>query len=125
MSGPETFGSFLRENKSLLKEYLETRLEIYRLQSIRVFSKSAGYLVWIVISLFLLFLIVIFGGLVLGFFLSEKMNSLTAGFGITTLFFVLVFIVLMAARRKIFIDPIIRSVLQKTAEATDENEEDS
>lgn len=123
MSESETFGSFLRENKSLLKEYIETRIDIYRLQSVRLFSKSAGYLIWIVISIFLFFLIVLFGGLVLGFWLSGITGSYTAGFGITTLFFVLIFVVLLAARKKLFIDPMIRNVLQKAAENEQENED--
>jgi hypothetical protein len=123
MSESETFGSFLRENKSLLKEYIETRIDIYRLQSIRLFSKSAGYLVWIVISIFLLVLIVLFGGLVLGFWLAGLTGSYTAGFGITALLFVFIFVVLLAARKKLFIDPMIRNVLQKAAENEAENEE--
>ena len=64
MSQPDNLGSFISENKTILKEYVETRMEIYRLQSLRIFSKSAGYFAWIIVSLFLAFLIVIFGGLV-------------------------------------------------------------
>ena len=30
MSEPQNLGSFIAENKNLLKEYLETRMEIYR-----------------------------------------------------------------------------------------------
>jgi hypothetical protein len=30
MSDPQNLGSFIAENKNLVKEYLETRLEIYR-----------------------------------------------------------------------------------------------
>ena len=42
MDQPDNLGSFFAENKTLLKEYLETRLEIYRLQSLRLFARSAG-----------------------------------------------------------------------------------
>ena len=49
MSEPQNIGSFIAENKSLVKEYLETRMEIYRLQSTRVAAKSAGLIAWIII----------------------------------------------------------------------------
>jgi hypothetical protein len=55
-SQPDNLGGFIAENKKLLKEYLETRLEIYRLQSVRLLAKSAGYLAWIWLSLCLAFL---------------------------------------------------------------------
>jgi hypothetical protein len=123
MSSSESFGSFFRENTALLKEYVETRIEIYRLQGVRVFSKSAGFLIWLVIALFLFFLIAIFGGLVLAFWLSGLMESYTAGFGITTLILVLIFLILFAFRKKLFVDPVIRTVLKKTELEKDAKEE--
>jgi hypothetical protein len=88
MSEFENLGSFFRENKKLVKDYLDARLEIYKLKLIRIFSKSAGYFIWIIISLFLLFLFFIFLGLVTGFWLSELTGSYVTGF--TTTLIVLV-----------------------------------
>src|SRR5882672_6040825 len=92
MGQTDNLGSFIKDSKPLLKEYIETRLELYRLQAIKVVSQSAGYLVWILISLFLLFLIVIFSGIVLGCWLSILVDSYVLGFGLTTLLLVIVFI---------------------------------
>jgi len=122
MSQPENLNSFFKESKPLLKEYIETRLELFRLQSIRIISQSAGYLVWILISLFLLFLIMIFSGIVLGCWLSSLMNSYVLGFGATTLILVGVFILLAVFRKKLFVHPVIQAIISKTNESFEQEQ---
>ncbi len=118
--GPENFGSFLKENKELLKDYIDVRLKIFRLESIKMASKSAGYLVFILVSLFLVFLIFLFAGLMLGFWLSAVFKSNTIGFGLTTLLLIIIFVVIVLLRNKLFIDPIIRTVIDKAADEEEE-----
>src|SRR5688572_10398538 len=100
MSQPDNLGSFFRENKQLVQEYLEARAEIYRLRFIRVFSQLAGGFIWFMVSMILLALLVIFLGLVTGFWLSELTGSYTRGFGLTALL-ILAFIILLALLRHI------------------------
>ncbi|MFT3826419.1 MAG: hypothetical protein QM731_21035 [Chitinophagaceae bacterium] len=114
--GQENFGSFLKENKELLKDYIDVRLKIFRLESIKMASKSAGYLVFVLVSLFLVFLIFLFAGLVLGFWLSAVFNSNTIGFGLTTLLLIVIFILVILLRNKLFIDPIIKTVISKAGD---------
>jgi uncharacterized membrane protein len=123
MSQPENLGAFFRENKQLLKEYVETRIEIVRLQGIRMFSKSMGFMVWIIIASLLGFLVLIFSGLVLGFWLSALTHSYVSGFGITTLILLGLLIVLILLRNVLFVNPIIRKVIQGSQE-TNSTEED-
>ena len=113
---PDNLGSFISENKAVLKEYLETRMEIYRLQSLRIFSKSAGYFAWIMVSLFLVFLIVIFGGLMLAYWFSSMLGSYVKGFGLMTLLLVVLFVMLALLRRSLFVDPVVQSIIQKSRE---------
>jgi len=121
---PDNLGSFISENKAVLKEYLETRMEIYRLQSLRIFSKSAGYFAWIFISLFLAFLIVIFGGLMLGYWFSSMLGSYVKGFGVMTLLLVVLFILLALFRKSLFVDPVVQSIIQRSREEEAEQEEE-
>ena len=116
MSQPDNLGSFFSENKTLLKEYLETRMEIYRLQSLRIFSKSAGYFAWGLISLFLVFLILLFSGMAVGFWFSSLLSSYVKGFGLVTLLLVVVFILLAVFRKALFVDPVIHSIIQRSKE---------
>jgi len=121
---PDNLGSFISENKAVLKEYLETRMEIYRLQSLRIFSKSAGYFAWIFISLFLAFLIVIFGGLMLGYWFSSMLGSYVKGFGVITLLLIILFVLLALFRKSLFVDPVVQSIIQRSREEETQEEED-
>src|ERR1700761_941726 len=103
MEQPDNLGAFFAENKTLLKEYAETRMEIYRLQSLRVLSKTAGYFAWIIISLFLVFLILLFGGIVVGCWFSGMLHSYVKGFGLVTLLILLVFVLLAVFRKSLFV----------------------
>jgi hypothetical protein len=116
MSDTETIASFIRENKRLVSEYIDTRLDIYRLQAVRAFSRSAGYLLWVVISLVLISLFIVFAGIVTGFWLSELTGSYIQGFGFTTLLILLFTGILILLRKPLFINPIIRAVINHTIE---------
>jgi len=119
MGQPENIGTFFQDSKPLLKEYLETRFELFRLHAIRLISQSAGYLVWILVSLFLLFLIMIFSGIVLGLWLSGLFNSSVLGFGVTTLLMIGVFVLLAVFRKALFVNPVIKAIISKTAQEFD------
>jgi hypothetical protein len=124
MDKSENLGSFLKENKKLVKDYFDTRLEIYKLKLIRIFSKSAGYFIWIIISLFLLSLFIIFLGLVAGFWLSNVTGSYTIGFVIVTLVIFVKIILLTLWRKVLFVNPIIRAIIKTAGEETEtENKE--
>jgi hypothetical protein len=116
MSQADNLGSFFAENKALLKEYLETRLEIYRLQSLRMFARSAGLLVWLLLSLFLAFLFLLFGGMMVAFWFSNLLHSQVKGFGLVAGLILLIFILLAVFRRALFVEPVIQIIIQKTRE---------
>ncbi len=100
----------------MLIEYIETRMEIYRLQSLRIFAKSAGYFAWIIVSLFLAFLIVLFSGVVIGFWFSSLLHSYVKGFGLILLLLLAVFVLLAIFRKSLFVNPAIQSIIQRSRE---------
>ena len=123
MSESENFGSFIKENKKLLKEYLEARVELYKLKFVRLFSKLAGYLIWMIICLLLLWLLIVFIALVTGFWLSGITGSYTLGFGITTLVIGVLIIVIVLLMKKLLMNPIIRTIIKHTMEETEKEYE--
>jgi hypothetical protein len=123
-SQPDNLGAFFAENKTLLKEYLETRMKIYRLQSIRLFSQSAGYFAWILISAFLVFLFLLFSGMMLGFWFSNLLHSYVKGFGLVALLILLVFILLAVFRKSLFVNPVVQSIIQRSKEEEDDTDTD-
>ena len=125
MSQPENLGSFINENKILAKEYLETRLEIIRLQGIRASSKAMGFFIWVLISIFSLLLVMIFLGIVLGLWLSDLTGSYVQGFGITALIFIFIVALLAIFRKSLFVNPVIKVMISKLQDesSSDEDEE--
>jgi hypothetical protein len=121
MAETENLGSFIKEAQKLARKYLDTRLEIYRLQAIRLLSKASGHLLWIIISLMMLLLFAVFAGLVTAFWLSDVLGSHTRGFGITAIIILLVIFLLFLFRRTLFINPIIRNIIKHTHEETSES----
>jgi hypothetical protein len=120
MSGSDNLGSFISENKKLAKEYLETKIEVTRLRLIRIVSKLSGHFIWVIVSLFLLSLLTTFIGLTLGFWLSQLTGSYARGFGLTSIFILLVILLVMALRKVLFVNPIIRAIIKSTNEKDDD-----
>jgi lipopolysaccharide export LptBFGC system permease protein LptF len=116
MSQPENLGSFFSENRKLLSEYIETRIALLRLQSISMISKAAGTLIWAVIAILFVFIILIFAGLVLGFWFSELTGSYIKGFGLATLVFIVLFILITLLRKSLFVNPVIQKIISHSNE---------
>jgi len=124
MDERETLGAFFRKNKNLVRNYFEIQMEIYRLRIIAAFSKSVGYLVWIIVSLFLFFLFFLFISVVAGFWLSDLTGSYIKGFGLVALVIFLKIIILFLIRKSLFVNPIIRNIINHTEKETIEKQEE-
>ena len=123
MSTKSTFGDFIKENKGIAREYLDIRLEILRLQLVRMFSKSAGYFIWTIVSLLLVLLFMLFVFLVAGFWLSELTGSIIAGFALTAVIILVTAAVITLLRRILFVNPIIRNTIRHMEREKEENPE--
>lgn len=85
---------------ALLKEYVATRVELAKLSAIEravVTGSAFATDVFVVVMLILTFL---FGSLTLGFYLSELLDSYAGGFGILTLFYLLLALVMLFTKEK-------------------------
>jgi lipopolysaccharide export LptBFGC system permease protein LptF len=119
MSQPENLGSFFSENKKLVSDYIETRIALLKLQSVRTVSKAAGTLIWSVVAILFVFIIMIFAGLVLGFWFSDLTGSYMKGFGFATLVFIVLFMLITLLRKTLFVNPMIQKII---AESTHKDE---
>lgn len=112
MADREDIATFFTENKKLFREYIAIKTEMYKLKFIAYFSKSAGHIIWFVISLFLLFLFLVFLGLLTGFWLSDLTGSYTRGFGLTAMMMLIIIIIVALLRKTLFVRPIIRILIK-------------
>ena len=116
MNEKDTFSGFFTENRRLIREYMETHAEILRLQAIRIVAKSFSTLaVTFIVTLLLLF-VVFFLGVGLAWWLSVLTGSNAIGFGITGILFLVLLVLVVALRRLLFQDPLIRKFISESAD---------
>lgn len=110
-----------------LAALIESELELYKLQGLRLLSRTlAGGFAILFFMLFFI-IIMILGGVAIGFVLSDVLGSYAAGFGLAVGAFVLLFLLLLLLRRPLLLRPfenlIIRFYLQKEQKADTEGKE--
>jgi hypothetical protein len=123
MRNNKSFGEFATENFSLAKDWFDTKAELYKLQLVRAAAKIGGSLLSSLFTLFLFFLFIIFGGVTTACWIGESTGSYARGFGIVTLVLLLVMIVLLRMRKKLFVNPLIRTMLKIATEKKRNNSE--
>ena len=119
MASEENFGEFYKENKKLVAEYIDTRIELLKLGAIKITAQtlSALLLIGLVSSMllfFLLFLVIAFS-----WWMADILGSATLGFLCGGAVFLLITAISIAFRRILFLNPLIRIFIH-TATADDE-----
>jgi hypothetical protein len=102
---------FVEETRVLVKDWVETQVNIQKLKMVKTGSKIAGNLIWMIVMLFLASLFIIFLGVTAGYWLSELTGSMVEGFGIVTGFILIMIILLVLLRKKLFINPVMRKMI--------------
>jgi hypothetical protein len=123
MSDTEKKESFFGESINLVKDYADTRTRILRLQGIRFAAKTGGAIIWAVISMFLLFLVLVFIGITAGFWFSSLTGSYIYGFGLATLLLILITLLLAAVRKSVFINPLVKKLIRESGYIKEEKKE--
>lgn len=127
MSTDKNFAGFFNENKSLVREYLDVRVKLLKLQAIKATSRSLGILFTVfLVASFALF-VILFLGIAFALWLGKVTGSNIAGFaGGAGLFFV--FLLLIAIFRKpLFMDPLVRKIVSEMSHdlyETEKHEQD-
>lgn len=102
----DNFSNYFNQTGKVAKEYLETRLDLIKLQAAGKLSKALGLFFSLILAFLLFFFVVVFLGMVVGFWIGEMTNSFTIGFSCSAgMFFVLLAIIL------IFRKPLIQKPL--------------
>lgn len=82
-------GEIFRELKKDLSAYVELKLELLKLNTYERTGKVIAVLSYGVILLFLVFFAILFIFLALGFFLGELFGSVSSGFGVVAVLYLL------------------------------------
>lgn len=112
----EPTNSFFKEYRNKIEDYVDDRLLLLRLKSVRKISTLIVQMVGAAFLAILSCFIILFISIMLGFFLGHLLDSYYAGFGIVTLLFILTFIFSIVFRKKLMrriISGIIDIILDK------------
>lgn len=120
----ETFNDFYQENRKLLSEYLETRLQLLRLIAIRTLSRTFSMfivvcLVSFMVLFFLLFLVISFSWL-----MADATGSAALGFLCGAGVFLVIIMLAIVFRKPLFLNPLIRLFIHTSTREEDEDEDD-
>ncbi|MHB1922225.1 MAG: hypothetical protein ACYCOO_08305 [Chitinophagaceae bacterium] len=116
------FSSFFSATKKVINDYLETRLDLFKFQASGRLSKALGVFFTLIMASFLFFFIIIFLGMVLGFWMGGITGSNAIGFLISTLFFAILLTVAMIFRKRLIEKPISNIILTVLSEGIEEEE---
>jgi hypothetical protein len=95
-----------------IQEYLEIRLDMLRLHTAENISRIISTAAKLAVLGYLLFFILLFASLALGFFIGEKLNSDYLGFLSVSGIYFLLLLLFIAFRRKIVDKPVIQAIMK-------------
>ncbi|SFN81467.1 hypothetical protein SAMN05428949_3556 [Chitinophaga sp. YR627] len=124
----DNFSNYFNQTGKVAKEYLETRLDLIKLQAAGKLSKALGLFFSLILAFLLFFFVIVFLGMVLGFWIGEMTNSFTLGFSCSAGLFVILLGIILAFRKPLVQIPLsnmlVRELLSEMDVEEKEEEED-
>ena len=109
--------NYFKDTKDRVKQHLQQRLVLLRLQATERISKVASTIITVVVVVVVAVFLLVFISITAGYWLADITGSLTAGFGIVALFYLVIFLFVAFFLRKIlqnfFINKFIHLFHQK------------
>ena len=117
----ENLNDFYKENKRLVSDYVETRLDLLKLTTVRSLSRTLSMLILVTIISFMVLFFLLFLVIAFSWFMSDLLGSATLGFLCGGGVFLLILMLFVAFRKALFLNPLIRLFIQtSTQEEEDE-----
>jgi hypothetical protein len=122
MSSKETFFSFFSQNKALIKEYIDTRLEILKLQGVKTLSRTISAIMIIFIISLLCLSILLLIGITFAFWIADITGSNIVGFASAAGLFILFLIGFIVFGRGMVQNQIIKRIIQDSMDDSEDIE---
>lgn len=111
MQGNDDFSGFLRENARLVREYVELRMELLRLQAVRIVAKAYSQLMVFLIVFLMGLFVLFFLGMALAWGVAALTGSPVIGYLSAAAVFLLLLAMAVRFRRPLFQDRMVRTLL--------------
>ena len=92
--------NYFEETRKKLKQYIQHRIILLRLQATDKASSVAATLITVAVVMLTALFLLIFASLTAGYWLAGLTGSLTAGFGIVALFYLVILVLVIFFLRK-------------------------
>ncbi len=108
MASQENYGDFYKENKKLVADYIDTRIELLKLGAIKITAKTLSALMLIALISFMVLFFVLFLVIAFSWFMADQLGSASLGFLCGGGVFLLIIMVSVIFRRVLFLNPLIK-----------------
>jgi uncharacterized membrane protein YqjE len=120
----DNFSNYFNQTGKVAKEYLETRLDLIKLQAAGKLSKALGLFFSLILAFLLFFFVIVFLGMVLGFWIGEMTNSFTIGFSCSAALFVFLLGILLIFRKSLIQVPLSNMLIKELVSEMDGDDND-
>ena len=104
--------NYFQDTVKRVKQYIDQRILLLRLQATEKVSRIAATIITTVLLSVIGIFLLIFLSITAALWLGEILNSNAAGFGIVTLFYLLVFLFVMFVLKKMLQNTFINKLIQ-------------
>lgn len=115
---------FYKENRKLISEYIETRIQILRLTSVRSLSKTLSMLILLMVISLMVLLFFVFLVIAFSIYIGNQMENPVMGFLAGAGVFLVVLLLSILFRKPLFLNPLIRLFILTTANEEEEEEDE-
>jgi hypothetical protein len=119
----DNFSNYFNQTGKVAKEYLETRLDLIKLQAAGKLSKALGLFFSLILAFLLFFFVIVFLGMVLGFWIGEMTNSFTLGFSCSAALFIVLLGILLIFRKPLIQVPLSNLLVRELMSEMDIDDE--
>lgn len=113
---------FYTENKRLVSEYIETRLQLLKLTSVRSLARTLSMLILVTLFTFMVLFFLLFVVIAFSWWMSDKLGSAALGFLSGGGLFLLILLLAIVFRKPLFLNPLIRLFIQSSTAEEDDND---
>ena len=121
MSSSENLGDFYKENRKLVSDYIETRIELIKLSSIKTLAKILSVLILVVLVSFMILFFLLFVVIAFSWYMADQLGSAALGFLCGGGVFIAILLISIIFRRALFLNPLIRVFLHASTEEDEES----
>ncbi len=116
--------SFFKESRQQLEQYVQDRVLLLKLQMVEKVSQLIALIFTGLTLALLAFFVLLFLSIMAGYYFASITGSLYIGFGIVSLFYISIFVLIISFKKRVIEKYIIDAVIKIFMDKTDSDDDD-